>query len=370
MFTPDAKHTYLVEGFPVLTFWGFVYPEAKVPADPLLHFITAPKVSATPQAAHIPTTAPALTEPPVVEPTIQQAAPEPVPVLIKKRSWWRWLWWLLPLLLLLWLLFGLRYCSPLTADRLGVPDLTHNSSSLNFPKFGDFSWPNIPGFGPSNNRGLNSSSTPGIGASARVPEMPKTPNIPSADPQDQSQPSEIPALPELTGAEPSTEPALVNTPPELEQPTEQTSPSFEPPQLPRDEEAQASQPAASAKGQALEIPASAPDGQAQFLNGKWRAGAGIQDKNTGKPLRLEYDFNQGQGQVTVQSADGMRCSGDVNAQMSGGQMRINSLGPARCPDGSSFDMPEINCAAGAKSAADCIGNYADARFPMSMRNTQ
>lgn len=349
LFTPDAKHTYLVNGFPVLTFWGFIYPKAKVPSDPLLHFVSAPKVIAPTETTQIPAAAlsavTAKPVPPLIEPTARSV---PEPILVKKRSLWRrWLWWLLPLLLLLWLLFGLRYCSPQMADRLGVPDLTDSNSSLSFPKWGDIS---IPGLSKGNSAALN-GGTAVAGTSANLP------NMPNLGDKDQAQHSVDPA----------------NLPPEMEQPAEQQNPAFEPPQLPQDEEAQAANPvspAAPAQGKALEIPSKAPDGQAQFLNGKWKAGAGIQDKNTGKPLRLEYDFNKGQGQVTVQSADGMRCTGDVDAQMAGGRMRINSLGPARCPDGSSFDMPEINCAPGAKSAADCIGNYADARFPMSMRNTQ
>ncbi|WP_228394633.1 SrfA family protein, partial [Pseudomonas helleri] len=120
-------------------------------------------------------------------------------------------------------------------------------------------------------------------------------------------------------------------------------------------------------GQSLSIPPEAADGQADFLNGRFRAGAGIQDKTTGKPLRLEYQFKDGQGQVVVRKPDGISCTGPVTAAMHGGNLSINSLGQAACGDGSRYEMPKVDCRQGAKSIADCSGIYEDKQFPISMR---
>ena len=38
-----------------------------------------------------------------------------------------------------------------------------------------------------------------------------------------------------------------------------------------------------------------------------------------------------------------------------------------CADGSNYDMPQVTCAQGAQSIADCTGSYGNERFPMSMR---
>ena len=75
-----------------------------------------------------------------------------------------------------------------------------------------------------------------------------------------------------------------------------------------------------------------------FLEGSWSAGAGIQDAATGKPVRLEYDFSQGngQGRVTVKRGDGVQCTGSVGAQMQGRSVQINDRGTAKCTDGSTM----------------------------------
>jgi hypothetical protein len=120
-------------------------------------------------------------------------------------------------------------------------------------------------------------------------------------------------------------------------------------------------------GPALSIPPDAADGAADFLDGQYRAGAGIQDRRTGKPLRLEYQFKDGKGEVTVHQADGSKCSGPVTAAMKGGSLAIDSQGQAVCGDGSTYDMPKVNCRKGATTVADCTGGYGKDQFPMSMR---
>jgi len=95
---PGNEHIYLVDGRPVVTFWGFAERDGAVPAPlPNLH-------------APVPaTTAP---EPPAI----------PIPPTAKKsRRWWWWLLWLLLFLLLLWLLlFVLRACAPRVSLPLGL----------------------------------------------------------------------------------------------------------------------------------------------------------------------------------------------------------------------------------------------------------
>ena len=177
--------------------------------------------------------------------------------------------------------------------------------------------------------GAESGSGPGSGLEQSPAEEPPTeePQAEEADPQ--TSPQEHPAE-----AEPADEPPA-------------------PPQLPSE--------------QPLSIPEDAANGSTEFLNGDWRAGAGIQDRRTGKPLRLEYRFNDGKGEVTVRRPDGVACSGPVVAGMSSGSLGIDSQGQAACADGSNYDMPQVTCAQGAQSIADCTGSYGNERFPMSMR---
>jgi hypothetical protein len=55
--------------------------------------------------------------------------------------------------------------------------------------------------------------------------------------------------------------------------------------------------------------------------------------------------------------------------MKGGSLAIDSQGQAVCGDGSTYDMPKVNCRKGATSVADCTGGYGKDQFPMSMRQT-
>ncbi|MGH8334524.1 MAG: SrfA family protein, partial [Pseudomonas sp.] len=125
---PDENFVYLVQGKPVLTFWGFEHAGTGN-RDPLHCLYQVP---------------PAFTLPPVVE-----AAPVVAPVVpVVARPWWRRWWWLLLLpflLLLLWLLLGLRGCVPIplvavdllpegivpVEKQLEEPQLTGNATTLN-----------------------------------------------------------------------------------------------------------------------------------------------------------------------------------------------------------------------------------------------
>jgi hypothetical protein len=125
-------------------------------------------------------------------------------------------------------------------------------------------------------------------------------------------------------------------------------------------------------GNPMLIPDSALNsGSTRFLEGSWSAGAGIQDAATGKPVRLEYDFSQGngQGRVTVKRGDGVQCTGSVGAQMQGRSVQINDRGTAKCTDGSTMALPKVTCTPGAGNQAACQGQYDNGTsFPVSMRH--
>lgn len=81
---PDSDHVYLVDGKPVITFWGFTDHAGTYDHDPLL-CLRPPVPSAAPVA-------------PLAPPPLAAAVPVEV---VKKSRWWRWLWLLLlPQLLL------------------------------------------------------------------------------------------------------------------------------------------------------------------------------------------------------------------------------------------------------------------------------
>lgn len=337
---PDENFIYLVNGTAVITFWGFLHPDADRNLEPL-HCLYP-----RPLQFDLPADEPAPPAPAIAAPLPAQPA--------TRRPWWRRWWWLLPLLLLLLLLllFGLRSCVP-SLGMGAVPGLPN----IDAPKLGNVELPNIntpkiglPGVPTGSAPGAPSAQLP-TGAAGGEPAaeagMPggETPAAPPADSQAQA-PSA--AAPEPETENPAPEPPTP-APPELETPAEPAP--------------------ANASAPPLSIPEGSQDGVADFLNGHYRAGAGIQDRRTGKPLRLEYQFKDGKGDVTVSRADGVACTGPVTAAMKGGNLSIDSHGQAACADGSNYDMPKVNCKPGAKSIADCTGGYANEQFPMSMRQT-
>ena len=137
---------------------------------------------------------------------------------------------------------------------------------------------------------------------------------------------------------------------------------------PKGVDAKGVDPSVNSAQQKLQIPAnSLKEGKVDFLNGAWNAGGGIQDKTTGKPMRLSYNFDdKGKGQVTLQRGDGVKCVGDVNANVSGGGLTISNKNVANCSDGSTYQLPEISCKPNSASA-DCNGSYGDNRFPITIK---
>ncbi|PHN33238.1 SrfA family protein [Pseudomonas sp. ICMP 460] len=321
---PDENFVYLVQGKPVLTFWGFEHANADANRDPLMCLYPKPAA-----------------------PLDFQLPPEPAPVAtplppVIVRPWWRrWWWlWLLPLLLLLLLLLSLRGCIPGVV--LTVPGITSTERET----------PYVTGQVPVVT-GVNGTATVGSGVPVNgAVEEPAASGEAAANADEPGAEAEAADEPPAEAPEPAAEAPK--------------TPDATPPTPPETPQAPAPQPPA---GAALSIPPTAADGAADFLNGQYRAGAGIQDRKTGKPLRLEYAFKDGKGEVTVHRANGVNCTGPVSAAMKGGSLSIASQGQAVCGDGSNYDMPQVDCRKGATSIADCTGGYGTEKFPMSMRQT-
>lgn len=315
---PDENFVYLVNGKPVLTFWGFEHNNADRERDPL-------------RCLYPPVAPLDFTLPPASAP-VQLA--EPAPVLLVRRPWWRRRWWLLPLLLLLLLLLllGLRGCVP----HLALP----GAPVVELPKV---ETPELTA--ATVNGGLNAPVVNGSGQSIAGSGAALAPGAPG--------PTDDKASPGVTP--PPADPVKEA---ETPKPPSETAKAGEP----------AGEPApAKAAPAPLSIPPGAANGVADFLNGHYRAGAGIQDRRTGNPLRLEYQFKDGKGEVTVRQPSGVSCSGPVSAAMNNGSLGITSGAQAACSDGSTYDMPKIECAKGAQSIAECTGGYGAEKFPMSMR---
>jgi hypothetical protein len=356
---PDPNFIFLVNGKPVITFWGFNTLGALLPSDPfggLRHTAAVTETAATPTG---------------------------------KRAWW---WWLLLLLLLLLLLFVLlRSCAPqswlaglpLSSQTVTEPNTVRPTPGDAAPKPPD----TVIDRSVSGLRrwwsGQTGQSTTDTAATPVTTGTTGATTDTSGRVEGSATNTETPVsnAPETSGG--SGEPAPLNTETPSNTSTDQTqtptagqsannaAPPTTPPQTPPASDA--SQPGSMpGGGNPLQIPNSAANtGSTNFLDGRWNAGAGIQDAKTGKPLRMEYDFSQGngQGKVNIQRGDGTRCVGDVAAQMQGRSLNINDRGVAKCSDGSTIALPKVTCVPTADGRADCQGRYENgSSFPVSMRH--
>lgn len=99
-------------------------------------------------------------------------------------------------------------------------------------------------------------------------------------------------------------------------------------------------------------------GSTRFLNGTWRAILDVKDPVTGKPPSLRYQIQNNKGTARVVHGDNIICRVDVFSGLhSNGELMIKSRGNARCTDGSRYPMPEISCKAGTSDVAECSARY-------------
>ena len=358
---PDDEFLYLVNGVLVITFWGFLHPTGEQ-RNPM-HWL---------QASSVPVQTPVA---PLTQPLAQPASPHihTTETVTRTRRWnWRWLLWLLFALIFLALLLGLlRGCVP-SVSLPGLPAFS-GERNLSQPtgnsKVLDGNLPVNPSVNAPMTTGETNAAT----------SVPVTNSIDTNQPLDgalahaavDSAPADAPALEaaeaankaqepvsnsEVSGSEPESD-VVPPTTPET-QGNESQKPAVVPHTMP---------PVIPAQGEPLTLPAALPDGPAQFLNGQWRVNGGIQDKFTGRPLQLQYHFDQGNGTVSVRQSNGVTCTGAARGSVQQGALNITNPEQMKCSDGSNFIGPKIECKSPASGHADCVGNNdGDKTFPIRM----
>lgn len=99
-------------------------------------------------------------------------------------------------------------------------------------------------------------------------------------------------------------------------------------------------------------------GSTRFLNGTWRAVLDVKDPITGKPPSVRYQIQNNKGTARVVHGDNVVCRAEVFSGLhSSGELLIKSRGNARCVDGSRYPMPEVSCRAGTSDIAQCTARY-------------
>ena len=99
-------------------------------------------------------------------------------------------------------------------------------------------------------------------------------------------------------------------------------------------------------------------GSTRFLNGSWRALIEVKDPQTGKPPSVRYQIQNNKGTARVVHGKNIVCRVEIFSGLhSNGELMIKSRGNARCTDGSRYPMPEVACKAGTSDIAECTARY-------------
>ena len=311
---PDDSHIYLVNGRPVVTFWGFAALGAPPERD-VIRDLAPPRI---PAAASNP------------------VGSDLVPPDRRRPWWWRWLWPLLALLLLLLLLFGLRACQvPLPG--LGVSSLPNQPPIVGLPTVG------VPTMDSAPTVPVVPGGQPALPSDA-IPADPAAPAAGAPPPALSLPPMAPPAAPLQA---PPPQPATVTPPPA-------TPPAPPAPKEPPPAPAAAVTPLVKPPGLVLP-PDAVRNGSVAFLDGHWRSRTGLMDSDTGRPIEVEYDFKSGKGTSTIHRSDGVACTAPSTAVMQGGKLMIEQTADLVCKDGQVFTKSRVECVPGKNGQAECRG---------------
>ncbi|MCW2485124.1 hypothetical protein J5069_04345 [Candidatus Symbiopectobacterium sp. NZEC127] len=333
---PAANYVYLVDGRPVITFWGFINLDQKPRTDALaclreaLPVITAqPLVDpiappiAQPNAAAVYAETASLPVEPENEPDdAPKVAIPAVPATAPGKSALRRWWWVAPGVALagalVWQFRAGVPSKPITTE----PVVAHTPEKRVLPatekvKEAETVAQNATPIAP-----------PPVAAET-PPEAEKAPAVahPETAPVVAQKPAPVPSAPPV-------ETVVAEAKPEEAKPVDKN---------------------------ALVMPSLAVKlGKTDFLNGTWRVTADTKTPTIGKPASLRYQLKDGQGTVRLTHGEGVSCRANVTAGlMQSGNLIINSRVKARCSDGSRYQMPEIVCSQGASGPAECSGRYDD-----------
>lgn len=110
-------------------------------------------------------------------------------------------------------------------------------------------------------------------------------------------------------------------------------------------------------------------GTTRFLNGNWRVMVDVKDPVSGKAPSLRYQIQANKGTARVVHGDNIVCRVEIFSGLhQSGELMIKSRGNARCTDGSRYPMPEITCKAGTNDVAACTARYDDhAEIPLTIK---
>lgn len=301
---PGANHVFLVDGRPIITFWGFIAHHQKVPDDALIGLRSVaepePVVVTAPEPPPAPVIAPVVEEPtPVAEPVNTQAA----------------------------------LATTLYEMTSAVPDAPEEQAPVVITK--------------------KKRSRKMLAACAALLVLPVVAAgtwyaYSTHSAQEETVEMAAPSVAETQPAEPERVKVVM--------PTLSATLPLQP----------ATVPEAPPPPGALVLPADAlKAGSTRFLNGNWQlngeANAAMAQPDKLPVLRsVTLQIKDNAGTATLNLDGKLSCKADVySGLMPSGALMVKSRARARCSDGSRYPMPEIACRQGETGAARCDARYGE-----------
>lgn len=345
---PGEETLYVVDGRPVMTFWGFT-ADAALPGVflPSLPPATAQRVAAAPQLGR--------------SEAVMASAPALAAAAAPRTVWWQWLLLgvvlMLILALLAWLVrpylpriepyieaeareraLGFAIRQPMELQQTRVATLVQDNEELRLElarltdelsrRGGDCAAGIIgPGgviVGTVGGPPIERSAGPDLGTAAN--DSAKDPNGPDA------------------------RGAGMKGPDEQKKDKAQNDPKNDPGSNARNDRKDEPKP--------MVVPPEARQKQdLAFLKGDWRSRTGLATATGEKDLRPNYTLDdKGKGKVSFTQKNGATCEAPAEARWDGTRLVIEEKSNPRCSDGRTYARNTVNCEIGADGAAQCKGS--------------
>jgi hypothetical protein len=103
----------------------------------------------------------------------------------------------------------------------------------------------------------------------------------------------------------------------------------------------------------------------------WQTATTLQDPTTGLPIQMEYRARDGAGRLRLRRHDGSICEAGARLSREGGRLVTQTEEDIRCPDGTSFGRPRVECEPAVGGTARCVGRNPDgSTFAFDLTETE
>ena len=342
---PGEETLFVVDGRPVMTFWGFT-ADAALPGV----FLPSPPPAAAPRIA-----APQVARPEAV----MASAPASASVAAPRTLWWQWLLLgmvlMLILALLAWLVrpylpriepyieaeareraLGFAVRQPMELQQTRVATLAHDYEELRLE---------LARLTDELSRRGGDCAAGVLGPGGVIVGSPGGPPIERGAGPDL-------AMAANDAAKDANKPDAKNA--DVKGPDEQNKDKSAAPNAPKNEAGNNKKD----EPKPMVVPPEAKQKQdLAFLKGDWRSRTGLATATGEKDIRPSYTLDdKGKGKVSFTQKNGATCEAPAEARWDGTKLVIEEKSNPRCTDGKTYARNTVNCEIGADGAAQCKGS--------------